>query len=260
MTFGLRIENPSTGAIVVSSDAITYRYMGAPTLITAAGFTPTHNPYLYRVTMPSTTAVPMVAIVLDAARVSVIQGVYRTSGSPDQWDILVFSAAVSGCTDKTTIALSAPVLRVFCPPASAGGSWGLQLFNAAHELTADFSYTPLWVQEVVNFPARADSYTPTAWGGAGLTYLNGDEQALSDATAVAIIGGSFGSAEEFWGATGEGMNYWLYGWTLSGSNLRRQRFWQSDSKPATTFDPAYDSLDYVMTATKALIVDSTLLV
>lgn len=260
MSYGLLIENPNTGAVVVSSDALTYRYLGAPTLVSAGSLSPTHNPYTYRVTMPSPAAVPMVGIVLDQSRVTVIQGVYRTPGSSDQWDILVFSVARSGCTDKTTISLAPPSIKVFSPPVSGGGGgWGLQLFNAAGALTGDFSYTPLWVHEVANFPLRFGGYDPVSGTWDNAAHLDGDEQPLTRTTNIAIVGGAFGSAEETWAETGEAMNYWLYGWTLSGSNLRRQRFWQNDGKPTLTFDPLYDSLAFTMTAAKALLVDASLL-
>jgi hypothetical protein len=244
-----RFINPSTGTLVLDSEGVNYGYIGRPTLqaagsLSSSGFAP----YRYRIVMPDAVNPPIV-VVKPASGVAVLLGQsYLVSGTT--WEITAYSVSLSSLDagNRNTVVV-APDLYVWGPMTNSGHGAVFRLFAAAGVVTFDSAFKPLWLKGSVAFPARSGTNPLDA------AYL-GDSQALPGGISVpGVISVTRGLATSIWLDTGDDTDFWGYGWSLSGSNLLRRRFWLGSSTYSHPYDPADCSLDYQLGAATALLID-----
>jgi hypothetical protein len=271
MAAGIEITNPS-GKLIISAEAVGYRYLGQPTLVTSGSIvkynytTPPYNfwygdvfPYEYEITVPN-SGMPLVGVKLTSAALVEVTDVWRKSGNT--WGIKVQSIATSGSLDSiNSMSLTAPDVYVFCPYDNSDNTAGagVQLFDASSNLTFSTKHKPLWIRQGINFPAAVATYTGNpsyTWSNQTL-YDNGQSASWTSLTFPLIVnaGGNaeargikFGSSETIY--TGSA------GFTISGSTMYRKRYlFQQETRIWETDD----DLEFTAYATTVLVVDGAIL-
>lgn len=234
MPSGLQIFNPSS-TIVVSSDGAGYKYFGAATLYSSgyrdislnndgaghsyyAGYL---YPYVYRITLPDSSMVPMVGITLATNRITCIGGVQPLGSGV--WQIEVWSCTRPGALNMSAQdAISPGTIHVFCPVSNAdlASGAGLQLFDAAGNLTFSSDVKPLWFRERINFSYNLDTSAPD-----NLLRLNGDGVTWGNlSSTVLMLAGIAGESRRVNTSSGEDICQGYFGWTYTGTTLKREYF------------------------------------
>ena len=253
--------NPGTGTLVIDSEATNYGYIGQPTLqttgsiVTATGFAP----YKYRIVMPDNVNPPIVVVKPVANVATYVEQSYLISGTT--WEFTCYSVSTSSVTipgyRNTTVV--APLLYVWGPMVSSGSGAVMRLWNSAGTLAFDSNNHPLWLKGTCSFSAHSGSASTDA-------AFTGDSSAIpSGITTPGVIGPPYqptgdhdAAANSFYNPTGDDADYWIYGWSLSGSNLLRRRFWLGTDRATNPYDPPNTSdfsMSYSLTACTALLID-----
>lgn len=236
MSYGLSIDNPA-GKLVISSERGGASYLGAPTLVSAPTVTTSGNvsdqvPYVYRVRMPDTTAIPVATLELSTLRIGVITGVARDAADATNrdWLIYVLSIRIADAGATNPIAL-APTIHVFSTGATGTGTIGLQLFDASGALTADLRSRPLWINTVFDIPARNGTLMQSGTATGDWTAYNAGESYARDTSVakIAIVGASPGLVQEDFD-NGDVGNKWVFGWTMNAGNAITRRIWVGNER------------------------------
>lgn len=155
MAFGLSINNPS-GQLVLSSDGITYGYIGKATLVAVGGSTITTNShYAGNSTYTITWAGDLVvALPVKTAGTSKLLSLTKVGSV---WTIEVHSG--NGSLDADGFEVEAET-EVFCfgSPVAVSG-YGMALYDAAGVLAGDLSRMPIPVKALLSMAAGATSWS-----------------------------------------------------------------------------------------------------
>ncbi len=271
MAAGIEITNPS-GKLIISAEAVGYRYLGQPTLVTSGSIvkynytTPPYNfwygdvfPYEYEITVPN-SGMPLVGVKLTSAALVEVTDVWLKSGNT--WGIKVQSIATSGSLDSiNSMSLTAPDVYVFCPFDNSDNTAGagVQLFDASGNLTFSTKHKPLWIRQGIAFSADVATYSGNpsyTWSNQTL-YDNGQSASWTSLTFPLLInGGGAAIANGVQYGTSEDIYLGSAGYTYSGSTIYRKRYLYRQEAREFTAD---DDLAFTTYATTVLIVDGAIL-
>lgn len=264
MPAGLQIFNPSN-TIVISSDAQGYKFFGYATLY-ASGYKEvfsggTYNagnlfPYVYRVTLPNSTMVPIVGLSLTTTEIKFVDSMQNLGSGI--WEIRVFCISRAYTLDIATTTLVSPGnIYVFCPVSAAdvtSSGAGLQLYNSSGVLSYTSDATPLWFREKVDCSATSDTgapYNPLAENGASTTWSN-------TANTVVLLAGVAGDYQRVNDTSGEDILLGYFGWTYTGTSLKREFIMYRHEFRETDGGGSTISIGSNLYATSILCADSTI--
>lgn len=270
MAAGIEITNPS-GKLIISAEAVGYRYLGQPTLVTSGSIvkyhytTPPYDfwygdvfPYEYEITLPN-SGMPLVGVKLTTTKLFEVTDVWLKSGNT--WGIKVQSISSSNLESINLMAVSAPDVYVFCPFDNSDNTAGagVQLFDASGNLTFSTKHKPLWIRQGIAFSADVATYSGNpsyTWSNQTL-YDNGQSASWTSLTFPLLInGGGAAIANGVQYGTSEDIYLGSAGYTYSGSTIYRKRYLYRQEAREFTAD---DDLAFTTYATTVLIVDGAIL-
>jgi hypothetical protein len=127
MTYGLSVSNPS-GRLTLSSEALGYKYLGTPTLISAGykiaiGSGGSINPYIYSMTIPAGVSYPIVGVRLYNSTIVSLSHIVTQS----QPNTLTFIIGLGGVRRSVDTATGAIYLDAYTPTGARliGQNYGL---------------------------------------------------------------------------------------------------------------------------------------
>ncbi len=231
MASGIQAFNPSN-ELVFSSDAFSYRYHGAPTLISSGSIAyrsrnhpsyPDYNflvePYIYEFTLPTSTMIPIVGVQANSSTIVDMSSTpIKTSGST--WQVSVRSVSYTNATVPASVAVATPPgVHVFCPYDNTDIGYaaaGIELYNASSNLTFSTRWKPLWIKSVISMASATTAYVSTPQQSSNTMSAPVVLCANAQGDYVRSVNWLEGGMEpNTWGA---------YGWTISGGYLSRARY------------------------------------
>lgn len=258
MPVGAAAFNPTSGVMVISADALNYRYKpSAVTLVTTSSKTSFYyapfgiyygdlTPWAYDVTVPS-GRVPVVGAALVSGRYVSVSTAQLNSTT---WRIYVYCVSIT--TDWNTMVVYTPTLYVWIPYSNADdvAGAGMKLYNSAYELSFHTNFRPLWPNQrlpVSFYQIFNDTGTPDD---------TPQSRSWTPLTVPVIVGSANGSAIGTKGSSGEDIFLGEFGWTYSGSSLRRGWFPYRQEPRIWESDDHFEATGY---AASPLIIDGSVL-
>ena len=173
-------------------------------------------------------------------------------------------STVTNYRNYSTLTFSQPTVYVFCPYVNSDGTsgYGLNLYDSSGtNLTFSSNKQPMFVSQTVDF-AYATTFKSDGYGsfnnGSDL-YLNGQAMSWSSIdNPVMLIGQGLGSViceRQSGGSAGEIIFEESFGWTYSGSTLKRVPYRVSQS--SFTYDTSSDSIDVNVSPVRTVIINGT---
>lgn len=177
-SYGFSVVNDAN-ELVVDANSIGYGYVGRAQLVSAGvKLYREVTPYRFSCVMPSSSDLPIAAIVVNDTSVVRLDSMTRASGDPSgrTWYIDVYSVHWAWATTSNTQPVLPQVL-VFAPMASMGQAWGVQIFRPDGVTVAwDFSVRPLWIRQILLYGEQHGGYT-YGGGNQNMGYFAGDTAA-----------------------------------------------------------------------------------
>ncbi len=267
MTFGIRFENPGN-TLVFDSGALHYRYFSKPSPTAVGSISGgVHTPYRFRVTLPSSSHVPMPAVRPVNGRVVKVRDVVPAGGG--DWDIYVWSVTITGSDDQRDAVQVAPELYVFAPMIASSDQFGVRLFRQDGSVSFDSGFKPLMFRQTIAFSASAGGgsnwdTTPLPNQPDMTGFYQGDSSSVPSVAIPVILGsGGYSEANAELVNASEPADRWEYGWSLtSGGALSRRRLWAGTEKPSYTLDLAQSAgsevaIQWQLAACTALVVEGS---
>lgn len=257
-SYGFSVVNDAN-ELVVDANSIGYGYVGRAQLVSAGvKLYREVTPYRFSCVMPSSSDLPIAAIVVNDTSVVRLDSMTRASGDPSgrTWYIDVYSVHWAWATTSNTQPVLPQVL-VFAPMASMGQAWGVQIFRPDGVTVAwDFSVRPLWIRQILLYGEQHGGYT-YGGGNQNMGYFAGDTAARDTGIAApAVIGAANAYYEQIQDSTGEYLQMGEYGWQLVGATLARRRMWRATDRPDS--EPTqYDSTAFDLWPARAVLIDSS---
>lgn len=257
-SYGFSVVNDAN-ELVVDANSIGYGYVGRAQLVSAGvKLYREVTPYRFSCVMPSSSDLPIAAIVVNDTSVVRLHAITRAPGDPSgrTWYIDVFSVAWDTAASSNTQPVQPQVL-VFAPMASMGQAWGIQIFRPDGVTVAwDFSVRPLWIRQILVYGQQQGGYTYEG-GNQNMGYFDGDSAGRDTSISVpAVIGAGNASYSQIQDSSGEYLQAGEYGWRLIGASLARRRMWRASDRPDAEPTP-FDSLSFNLWPARAVLIDSS---
>lgn len=229
--------NPNTGNLVLDSNAINYKYLGQPTLVTSATksayyYSPLDvwwgsvTPYIYEFTLPNSSMIPLVGVKLRSDAVVAYNQPYLVSGST--WRIEIYSVASAYSDDIHFSSLATPTVYIFCPysntDAPSSGDAAFIMRNSAGNISFSSKAKPLWIKQAVVMNENHSGsllYDAYGWTTSPPNQFYGMSFSWTPiSNAVAINTCNIGSITELKDSSGEEIYTALVGWYIDGNYIK----------------------------------------